>query len=283
MRKKKLDPICILVLFLPAVLAVAPLVFLATGSFMDTQEIRDYIGPVLSGSEGFAVWRLFPVWPTLVNVVELFLDSPEFFQMFWNSMKITAGILAGQLVFGMPAAWGLARYEFPGKKAVWFSYIVLMMMPFQVTMLSEYLVMDKLGLSDTLLAVILPGMFLTFPPFLMYRFFCGIPSSLIEAARVDGAGELMVFIRIGIPVGSSGIISALVLQFLECQSMVEQPLTFLKTKRLWPLSLYLPEVDLSRSGFALCASFVALIPALFAFLYGQDYLEQGIVASAIKE
>ena len=93
----------------------------------------------------------------------------------------------------------------------------------------------------------------------------------------------MVFIRIGIPVGSSGIISALVLQFLECQSMVEQPLTFLKTKRLWPLSLYLPEVDLSRSGFALCASFVALIPALFAFLYGQDYLEQGIVASAIKE
>ena len=116
MRKKKTDPICILVLFLPAVLAVAPLVFLATGSFMDTQEIRDYIGPVLSGSEGFAVWRLFPVWPTLVNVVELFLDSPEFFQMFWNSMKITAGILAGQLVFGIQAAWGLARYEFPGKR-----------------------------------------------------------------------------------------------------------------------------------------------------------------------
>lgn len=283
MKKKITNAICIVLLLIPAVLAVAPLLFLLTGSVMDTSEIREYIGPVLGDGEGFAVWRLFPMYPTLVNVIELFFDSPEFFQMFWNSMKITAGILTGQLLFGMPAAWGLAQYEFPGKRAVYFSYIVLMLMPFQVTMLSEYIVLDLLGLTDTLSAVILPGMFLTFPPFLMYRFFSEIPPALIEAARVDGAGELAVFFRIGIPVGSSGIISALVLQFLECQSMVEQPLIFLKTKRLWPLSLYLPEVDLSHAGSALCASFVALVPALFVFLYGQDYLEQGIVASAIKE
>lgn len=282
-KRKKTDLICVVILLIPAMLALAPLLFLVTGSIMGTPEIREYIGPVLGGADGFAVWRLFPAYPTLVNYIELFLDSPEFFQMFWNSMKITVGILAGQLVFGMPAAWGLACYDFPGKRAVYLCYIVLMMMPFQVTMLSEYLVLDALRLNDTLWAVILPGMFLTFPPFLMYRFFAGIPQSLIEAARVDGAGEFAVFVWIGIPVGSSGIISALVLQFLECQSMVEQPLTFLKTKSLWPLSLYLPEVNLNRAGFALCASFVALIPALFVFLYGQDYLEQGIVASAIKE
>lgn len=270
-------------LLLLALLAVSPVLFLVTGTFMGTQEIKSYISPVLGDGEGYAVWRLIPLFPTLQNVVELLLDSPEFFQMFWNSMKITFGILLGQLVFGTPAAWGLARYDFPGKKKLYLCYIVLMMMPFQVTMLSEYLVLDKLGRMDALSAVILPGVFSTFPPFLMYRFFCGIPEALLEAARVDGAGELQVFFRLGLPMGSSGIISALVLEFLECQSMIEQPLTFLKTKSLWPLSLYLPEISMERAGFALCASFVALLPALFVFLYGQEYLEQGIVAAAIKE
>lgn len=266
-----------------AVLAVSPVVFLLTGTFMDTREIASYIGPVLRDTDGFAVWRLIPLYPTLVNFVELLFDSPEFFQMFWNTAKITCGILAGQLVFGTPAAWGLARYAFPGKKQIYLCYILLMMMPFQVTMLSEYLVLDQIGLLDTLWAVILPGAFSTFPPFVMYRFFCGIPESLIEAARVDGAAEIVIFFKIGIPVGSSGVISAMVLQFLECQSLIEQPSVFFKAKSLWPLALYLPEIGLEEAGAALCASFVALIPAICVFLCGQDYLEQGIAAAAVKE
>lgn len=275
--------IVLIPMLLFALLAVSPVLFLLTGAFMGTQEITSYIAPVLGDKEGYAVWRLVPLFPTLGNFVELLLDSPEFFQMFWNSMKITAGILAGQVVFGMPAAWGLARYDFPGKKKIYMVYIVLMMMPFQVTMLSESLVLDGMGLMDTLWAIILPGIFSTFPPFIMYRFFCGIPDALLEAARVDGAGELQIFFRLGIPMGSSGILSALVLEFLECQSMIEQPLAFLDTKRLWPLSLYLPEIDMQQAGFALCASFIALLPAALVFICGQEYLEQGIMAAAIKE
>ena len=91
-----------------------------------------------------------------------------------------------------------------------------------------------------------------------------------------------IFVAVGIPLGSSGIISALVLSFLECYSMIEQPMTFLKTKSLWPLSLFLPEVSSSNAGFSMCASFAALLPAVFVFLIGQDYLEQGIAASGIK-
>ena len=108
--------------------------------------------------------------------------------MFWNSVKITGGILAGQLLLGMPAAWGLARYKFRGRRAGYLLYIIMMMMPFQVTMLSEYLVLDRLRLLDTSAAVILPGMFSTFSVFIMYRFFCGIPESISDAARIDGAG-----------------------------------------------------------------------------------------------
>lgn len=270
--------------FLPtfALFAVSPVIFLLAGTFMGNQEIIECISPVFMDGGGYAGWRLVPQYPTLGNVVELLLDSPEFFKMFWNSAKITVFILAGQLIFGMPAAWGMARYDFRGKKLIYTFYIVMMMMPFQVTMLSEYLVLDRLHLMDTSAAVILPGIFSTFSVFIMYRFFRGIPESIMDAARIDGAGELQIFVAVGIPLGSSGIISALVLSFLECYSMIEQPMTFLKTKSLWPLSLFLPEVSSSNAGFSMCASFAALLPAVFVFLIGQDYLEQGIAASGIK-
>lgn len=270
--------------FLPAfaLFAVSPVIFLLAGTFMGNQEIIECISPVFMDGGGYAGWRLVPQYPTLGNVVELLLDSPEFFKMFWNSAKITVFILAGQLIFGMPAAWGMARYDFRGKKLIYTFYIVMMMMPFQVTMLSEYLVLDRLHLMDTSAAVILPGIFSTFSVFIMYRFFRGIPESIMDAARIDGAGELQIFVAVGIPLGSSGIISALVLSFLECYSMIEQPMTFLKTKSLWPLSLFLPEVSSGNVGFSMCASFAALLPAVFVFLIGQDYLEQGIAASGIK-
>ena len=250
---------------------------------MGNQEIMDSIGPVMQDQKGYASWKLFPAFPTMKNAVQLFLDSPEFFQMFWNSVKITGGILAGQLLFGTPAAWGLARYSFRGKKFIYLLYIAMMMMPFQVTMLSEYLVLDQIHLLDTSASIILPGIFSTFSVFIMYRFFCGIPESILEAARIDGAGELQIFFRIGFPLGAAGIISALVLSFLECWNMIEQPMTFLAKKNLWPLSLFLPKVDSGNAGVSLCASLVALLPAVFVFLAGQDYLEQGIASSAVKE
>lgn len=275
---KKISIFFLLLFF--AVLEISPVIFLAAGTFMDNQEIMDAIGPILTEQGSYASWRLFPRYPTLKNIVGLLLDSPEFFQMFWNSVKITGGILVGQLLIGTPAAWGLARYSFRGKKWIYLLYIIMMMMPFQVTMLSEYLVLDRLQLLDSHAAIILPGIFSTFSVFIMYRFFCSIPESILEAARMDGAGELQIFFHIGIPLGTSGIISALVLSFLECWNMIEQPMTFLNTKSLWPLSLFLPRIDDSNAGISLSASLAALIPAVLVFLAGQDYLEQGIASSA---
>lgn len=266
-----------------ALLAAFPVFFLAAGSLMGAGELKELLQPVLTGGEGFASWKLFPRYPTLRSYVELLLDSPEFFVMFWNSVKLTGGILAGQLLVGVPAAWGFARFSFPGKKLLFIIYIALMMMPFQVMMLSNYLVLDSLGLLDTLTGIILPAVFSTFPVFIMYRFFEGIPEALMEAARLDGAGELMLFIRVGLPLGSPGIISAMVLGFLEYWNLIEQPMAFLKTKSLWPLSLFLPNINMEKAGLAFAASAVVLLPAVLVFLAGQDYLEQGIISTAIKE
>lgn len=271
------------VLALSGLLTAAPLLFLFCGSLMGNGELKEYLGPFILHTDGYAGWRLFPLYPTLRNVVKLFLDSPEFFRMFWNTMAVTGGILTGQFLFGLPSAWGLARYLVFGKKVFYMLCIMLMMLPFQVTMLSEYLVLNRLGMLDSLWSVIAPGAFSTFSVFLMYRFFCGIPEELLDSARIDGAGELQIFLWIGIPLGASGILSALVLQFLECFSMIEQPLVFLQTKSRWPLSLYLPEIKAEQMGFALCCSFVALLPPLLVFGMGQQYLEAGIMAGAVKE
>lgn len=271
------------VLIIFVFLAVFPILFTVTGSLMGNQELKQILEPFLTGEGGYISWKIFPMYPTLRAYVEVLLDSPEFFVMFWNSVKITTGVRAGQILVGVPAAWGFAKYKFPGKNALFLVYITLMMMPFQVLMLSNYLVLDGLGLLDTLLGIILPGIFSTFPVFIMYRFFEGIPETLLEAARIDGAGEWYCFWKLGIPLGSPGIISALVLGFLEYWNLIEQPMAFLKNKELWCLSLYLPEIEPAQAGKAFAVSVIVLIPAVLVFLAGQDYLEQGIISTAIKE
>ena len=97
-----------------ALLALAtlyPVIFLIAGSFMGQDELGTYLGAVIAGREGYADFPLLPHYPTLRHYVEILLDSPEFFVMFWNSVRITFGVLAGQLVVGTMAAWGFAKYE----------------------------------------------------------------------------------------------------------------------------------------------------------------------------
>ena len=266
-----------------ACLVWVPLWLLLSGSFMGAEELSQSLGPVLSSRDGMAVWPLLPMYPTLQPYVELLLDTPAFFAMFWNSCLQVFPLVAGQILIGAPAAWAFARFQFRGKKLLYSLYIVLMLMPFQVTMVSNYLVLDRLGLMNTVWAIILPGAVSTFPVFLMVRFFPAIPSPLTEAAALDGAGPLQIFWHIGLPLGAPGILSAVVLGFLEYWNALEQPLTFLKDQTLWPLSLYLPTVTADNAGASLAASVIMLLPALLIFLFGQKYLEAGISASGLKD
>jgi len=273
-----------ILLIVLALLAVYPVIFLSAGSLMGADELEDCLGAVVSGAEGYASFPVLPKYPTLQHFVEVLLDSPEFFVMFWNSILITFGVLGGQFVAGTMAAWGFARYEFPCKRGIFLLYIVLMLLPFQVLMLSDYLLLDRLRLLDSLWAVILPGMFSTFPVFIMYRFFAEIPDSLIESARLDGAREWQLFWYLALPMGSSGIIAALVLGFLEYWSLIEQPLTFIKDKSKLPLSVFLPDLTMTgKAGFLFAVSVVTFLPAIMVFMGGRDYLEHGIMAGEVKE
>lgn len=284
MKKKELEKrILALILLLPGILILLPVIFLFTGSFMDQYELKEYLNSIFMDGTGYIGWKLMPDYPTFENYRKLLFLSPQFFVLFWNSMKMTACILAGQILIGVPAAWAFATYRVRGSKGLFALYVVLMLLPFQVTMLSSYLVLNRLSLLNTQYAVILPAVFSTFPVFLCYGGFRGIPVQLFEAARIDGAGEATIFFKLGLPLGKSGIMSAVVLGFLEYWNMMEQPMAFLDDKTLWPLSLYLPEITWVQAGHAFCASFITLIPAAFVFVMGQDYLEQGIIYSGLKE
>jgi ABC-type sugar transport system, permease component len=266
-----------------SLLMLIPLYMVVSGSFMGVNEITRNLSPALSDAKGTVFWPMIPQYPTLRPYVELLLDSPAFFKMFWNSICQVAPILVGQLIIAVPAAWAFAKIEFPFRRVIFTLYIALMIMPFQVTMVSSYLVLDRLKLLNTYLAVILPAAFSTFPVFIIVKFFSSIPQAMIEAAKIDGATERQIFTEIGIPLGKSGIMSAMVLGFLENWNAIEPSLTFLSDKSKWPLSLYLPDISTDRLGVSLVASVIMMAPALLIFVFGQSYLEEGIRASGLKE
>ena len=272
------------ILLCSALIGCFPIFFLLTSSFAGGGELRRILLPMFIERSVEYVWfPLIPSHPTLQFYVQVLLDTPEFFVTFWNSVRITAVLLALQLIVGVPAAWGFAKYEFPFRNTLFTIYIILMMMPFQVTMLSNYLVLERLQLLDTHWAISLPAGFSTFPIIIMYRFFKNIPDEMMEAAQIDGAGKIRLFCHIGLPIGSAGIISAMVLGFLEGWSLIEQPMTFLTTRSLWPLSMYLPTITPETAGSVFAASVIGMIPAVLVFLAGQEFLEKGIMAVAIKQ
>lgn len=273
----------LLILTALSLLTILPLWLVVTGSFMGSDEFTRNFSAVLNDTKGKVTWPIVPLYPTLRAYVELLFDTPGFFVVFWNSCKQVFPSLLGQLIIAVPAAWSFARFSFRGRKLILTLYIILMILPFQVTMVSNYLVLDRLKLLDTHLAIILPATFSTFPVFIMVKFFKAIPKALFEAASIDGAGEWKIFRHIGVPIGKGGILSMVILDFLELYNAIEQPLNFIKTPSKQPLTLYLPGISAGQAGISLAASFLILLPALLIFLYGQSYLEEGIMVSAIKE
>lgn len=269
-------------LLLPfALLVWGPIWLLFAGAITGEAELQATLGPALTNS-GQARLVLLPSWPTLQTMLELLLDTPEYFVTYWNTCAQVLPQVAGQCLVGAPAAWALSRLVCPGRRAVRSLYIVLMLLPFQVTMVPSYLTLHALGLLDTVCAVILPGVFSTFPVFLMQRGFDAVPKSLLEAAAIDGAGLWQQFFRIGLPVGLPGVLAAMTIGFLDAWNALEQPMTFLKTPSLWPLSLYLTNTNGSNLALTMAASLVMLLPAILLFSFGQKYLEQGILAGAVK-
>lgn len=260
-----------------------PLLLMVSAAFMPEDELLwRYLSPLGIGKAPVR-GALFPSYPSWEALTELLFRSPGFFVMFWNSCIQVFPMLLGQLLVGAPAAWAFARFSFPGKRLLFYFYILLMILPFQVTQVSNYLVLDKMGLLNSHWSMILPGIWSTFPVFVMTRSFEAVPQAFLEAAYLDGAGEVRTFFLVGIPTGYPGIVTALVLGFIDGWNSLEQPMAYLKDVSLWPLSLYLPDIVQDKAAVAFAAGLIMMMPPVLLYLNGQGELEQGVAAYGVKE
>ena len=186
-RVRRARPVSCLILTLIAVIMLIPIVFTFLYSFFPKSEISSYLAQ--RGSYDQSRWMdiLFsPAQVSLRQYYTILIEEPQYLQLFCNSVLYAGAILVGQALVIPLTAYALSRFQFRGRDALFFLVLVLMVLPFQVTMVSRYLVLDGLGLLDTVWAVILPGAVSTFPVFLMVRFFAAIPSALTEAAALAG-------------------------------------------------------------------------------------------------
>ena len=276
-----------------AIIAILPLFFTFLNSFMTSAEINDNYGMVFQSLSGHSdsaakylsstpVLKLIPEQVTIEQYKTLMFMSPTYLLKFWNSIILVVPIVIGQMLVACLAAYSFSRYRRKRREILFFSYIILMLMPFQVTLVPNYIVAEKLGILDSIWAIILPGVFSTFSVFLLAKYMRQIPSSYIEAAKLDGASEWQIFTRIAIPMCKSALYAMSVLLFIDYWNMVEQPLVLLTSVDKQPLSVFLSQVNEAEIGIAFAASALYMIPPILIFLYGEEYLVEGISRSGIK-
>ncbi len=267
-----------------AVLFLTPIVLTITNSFMAESEINANYGQIFAKNEsGGKVFisekinlKFIPDMVSFTQYATVLLKSPEYLLKFWNSMILVVPIVGFQLLVAALAAYGFSRYRGKLREIIFFAYIILMLMPYQVTLVPNYLVSDWLNLLDTRWAIWLPGIFSPFAVFLLTKYMRRIPFGVIEAAEIDGAGELQIFTSISMPLCKSALCSAAILVFIDYWNMVEQPLILLGDTEMHPLSVFLSKINTGELGLAFAVATIYMVPSLLVFLYGEDYLVEGI-------
>lgn len=267
-----------------AVLFLMPIVLTITNSFMSSSEISANYGQVFSttdnGGKVFISERVnlkfIPDMVSFSQYATVLFKSPDYLFKFWNSVILVVPIMVFQLFVAAGASFGFTRFRGRLKEIIFFLYIILMLMPYQVTLVPNYLVASWLKILDTRWAIWLPGIFSPFAVFLLTKNMRRIPVSILDAAQIDGAGEWQIFRKICMPLCKGAIFSIAILIFIDYWNMVEQPLILLADEEMHPLSVFLSKINLGEIGLAFAVATIYMIPPILVFLYGEDYLVEGI-------
>lgn len=270
-----------------AALLLFPILITFTNSLMSEQELEINYGPIgelteaaSTGADTFVSLKWIPDQVTLAQYGRLLVYTPNYLLMFWHSVGLVLPIIAGQTAVAAMAAYALSKLRFRGRDTIFLIYLLSMLMPFQVTLVPNYLMADWLGLIHRPAAVILPGIFVAFGVFMLRQFMLHIPYAYIEAAKIDGAGHLRIFLTIILPMVKPGLAALVVLLFVDYWNMVEQPLIFLDPLRQ-PLSVFLSRLS-GEWGMAFAASMLYMSPMVLLFLYAEAYFIEGVQLSGIK-
>lgn len=267
-----------------AILFLMPIVLTVSNSFMSSSEISANYGQVFAttdtGGKTFISEKVnlkfIPDMVSFSQYATVLFKSPEYLFKFWNSVILVVPIVGFQLLVASGAAFGFTRYKGRIKEIIFFIYIILMLMPYQVTLVPNYLVSEWLNILDTKWAIWLPGIFSPFAVFMLTKYMRRIPDSVMEAAQIDGAGEWQIFRRICMPLCKGALCSVAILIFIDYWNMVEQPLILLSDPETHPLSVFLSKINEGEVGLAFAVATIYMVPPILVFLYGEDYLVEGI-------
>ena len=267
-----------------ALVILLPVIVTALYSFFSPEEIRAFMES--RGSYDDTAWmetRLSPRMFSLSQYWKVLVVDTSVLHMFAMSVFYTVIILLGQAVFVPMLAYALSRFRFRGRNIIFMAILLLMLLPYQVTMVPNVLTLRRMGLMNTVWAVILPMWFAPFYVFLLRQFMASLPGELFEAAQVDGAGTIRCYFHIALPVCRPAIGAALALSFADCWNLVEQPMTYLGQRAdLQPLSVMFNQLVGESTGVEFAGAVIYILPALFVYLYFLEDILSGIQLTELK-
>ena len=276
-------PVCIRILFLLAlsVVILFPIFYTVSNSFMGEKEVLAVYGGVMEQNTNIRI-RFFPHQFSLEAYETVLLDTPEYLLKFWRSILMCVVIVTGQVLIGGMCGFAFAKYHFRGWKLFFILFITFLLLPVQVTLVPNYIMLSALNLIGTWWALLLPGVFSPFAVFFMTVLFQNIPTELVEAGKIDGADAMQILFRIMMPVAKPAIASLIVLAFVDNWNMVEQPIAFLENVWQYPLSVFLASVTEENFSLQFVCGILSLIPVTLLFLFFNEELSEGISISVGK-
>ena len=262
-----------LVLIAVAVIYLLPFLWMLSTSLKADQEL--YAFPPI----------LIPIPPIVQNYKEA-LNYFPFMRYFLNSVIISVGTVIGTLISCPLVAYSFSKIKWWGRDIFFYVMISTILLPFAVTMIPQFIIFQKLGWLNTFLPLIVPSFFgVPLYIFLIRQFFQTIPDELLDAARVDGAGEFRIFLKIMLPLSKPVLFLISLFTFIGSWNNYLGPLIYLTNESKYPLSLGLPQF-LNRYGthwnWMMAAATMSIIPSILLFIFTQKYLIEGIKLSGIK-
>ena len=280
-----------LIIVITAIISLLPVIFIISNSFMSDAEAEarytSFVTPqssfgVISGNMHYFDMGFLPYVLSTSAWRGLLLESPENFRFMWNSLILTVPILVGQLIIAPLAAYGMERAKARHKEKLFFTYIIIMLLPMQALLVPHFIAANMLGINNTYYAIILPAIFAPFGVFLVRQQLKGFNKEIIEAGKIDGAGELSVFVQLVVPNIKPTITVLAVLAFAEAWNIIDQAVVFLTDSFAMPMSVHLSTNLAGNMGVVFSMSTLFMIPAIIVFIYGQDDMSIGLGYSGSK-
>ena len=221
----------------------------------------------------------------LENYAEVFARIP-FWRQIFNSFFVTLSTVLGQLCTAALAGYAFARLDFPGKTLLFWLVMATLMIPLQATIIPVFVLISRIGLSDSLAALIVPALFTAFGTFLLRQYFMQAPKEFEEVALIDGANQWYIFSRVYLPLAAPGLAVLAVLAFNGTWNEFYRPLVFLITDANFTIPLGLNTLKgymmTGSISVVLAGVSLSLIPVVLVYLFGQRYLIEGIMVGGLK-